>query len=293
MEGQCSEVTFRLRASQECLLKPKLAVSKDVLHALCQGSRFHESAPQSQISDKLLDLTPLSLFSSNESIRMLAQNLKKALAEQVEAMCMAAEIDSIVPIATNHGDAEIISFNGLSDNLDHIVLAFGHWKNHSYINVRIHSECLTGDVFSSKRCDCGPQLQECIQKFSQSAGLIVYLRQEGRGIGLRNKLRAYELQDLGFNTYEANNILGFDDDLRDFSVAAEMLSAIGVSSINLHSNNPKKVSGIESHGIKVLRTFTKTHICGENQRYLEAKVQFGGHDGLSCLRRQEAACDQS
>lgn len=200
---------------------------------------------------------------------------------------MRIEVDEKIKIQTKHGMADVISFRGLDD--EHVIFAFGDWQAHRIPPVRIHSECLTGDVFGSKRCDCGPQLDEAMRRFSQSGGLLIYLRQEGRGIGLLNKLRAYKLQDQGYDTYEANRQLGFKDDQRDFKEAAEMLKALGIEQVQLLSNNPRKAKGLESNGVRVShRLFTQTYVCEHNQKYLDAKSSLGGHDGLQLSLSKEA-----
>lgn len=192
---------------------------------------------------------------------------------------MKPHLDECVAIPTEYGPAEVLTFTNLDE--DHVIFAFGDWRKQAIPKVRIHSECLTGDVFGSKRCDCGPQLREAMKTFSSSNGLIVYLRQEGRGIGLLQKMKAYRLQDMGLDTYEANRQLGFADDLRDFRVAAEMLKALGIEQVQLLSNNPRKARHLEEHGIKIRhRHFTQTYLCSSNRRYLEAKATLGGHDGL-------------
>ncbi len=194
---------------------------------------------------------------------------------------MSTTVDENIRIQTRHGLAEVISFRGLEDGKEHVVFAFGDWRLNRVPPVRIHSECLTGDVFGSQRCDCGPQLDEAMRRFSQASGLIIYLRQEGRGIGLMNKLKAYRLQDQGHDTYQANRLLGFADDLRDFKVAADMLKALSITQVRLLSNNPRKVKGLEKNGVAVHhRLFTQTYVCEHNRRYLDAKSQLGGHDGL-------------
>ena len=140
-------------------------------------------------------------------------------------------------------DAEIVSFHGLKTEKEHVAVIFKQADKTSDVPlVRMHSECLTGDVFHSSRCDCGEQLEETINRMGESGGIILYLRQEGRGIGLYNKIDAYRLQSQGMNTYEANNHLGFDDDLRDFTEAAQMLKALGVTKVRLVTNNPKTMS---------------------------------------------------
>ena len=174
---------------------------------------------------------------------------------------------------------EILSFNDLSPSAEHVALIFKKADStQSTPLVRMHSECLTGDVFHSSRCDCGEQLDETIEKMSQEGGILLYLRQEGRGIGLYNKLDAYELQSKGMNTYEANNHLGFDDDLRDFTDAANMLLALGVNSIKLITNNPKKVADLEKLGICITDVVgTKVYFKQGNENYLKAKALHGKH----------------
>lgn len=146
------------------------------------------------------------------------------------------------------------------------------------INVRIHSECMTGDVFASSRCDCGDQLSYAMQYVANHGGIIVYLRQEGRGIGLVNKMKAYNLQDEGYDTFEANVKLGFHQDARDFGVAADILRELGVSKINLLTNNPQKLSVLSAAGIEVIeRIPVEITPSASNQHYLQSKKQVMGH----------------
>lgn len=172
--------------------------------------------------------------------------------------------------------AEMVSFTGLGDGREHIALVFGRLGAEPL--VRVHSECLTGDVLGSQRCDCGPQLHESIARLDEHGGVLLYLRQEGRGIGLYAKLEAYALQDAGLDTYEANLALGFEADSRDYSVAAEMLAALGIGAIRLLTNNPDKVRQLVAHGIDVVRQVpTWVHLNDDNAAYLEAKVRVGAH----------------
>jgi GTP cyclohydrolase II len=144
--------------------------------------------------------------------------------------------------------------------------------------VRVHSECLTGDVFGSARCDCGPQLDEALRRVAADGGVVLYLRQEGRGIGLYNKLDAYLLQDDGLDTFEANRRIGRGADERDYTVATEMLSALGITRIRLLTNNPDKVSQLAAHGVTVVEPVrTEVHLTPENLRYLRAKAGVAGH----------------
>lgn len=182
-----------------------------------------------------------------------------------------------LPVAAN-ADAEIIAFRSDADATDHVALIIGKRDSTPPV-VRLHSECLTGDVLGSLKCDCGPQLHEALAQIAGAQwGILLYLRQEGRGIGLVNKLRAYALQDQGFDTVDANTRLGFAIDARDFSVAARMLQLLGVPSIKLLTNNPEKVAGIEAEGIRVaerlpLKILANPH----NAHYLATKRDRTGH----------------
>ncbi len=182
--------------------------------------------------------------------------------------------------AKSNIDAEILSFHGLKTDKEHVAIIFKQAdQTQDMPLVRMHSECLTGDVFHSSRCDCGEQLEETINRMGESGGIILYLRQEGRGIGLYNKIDAYRLQSQGMNTYEANNHLGFDDDLRDFTEAAQMLEALGVNKIRLVTNNPKKIRELSEYGIEIGEVVnTSAHIKDGNENYLKAKVSHGKHD---------------
>ncbi len=175
--------------------------------------------------------------------------------------------------------SEMVSFNALKSDKEHVALVFGQAdKNQKVPLVRIHSECLTGDVFHSSRCDCGEQLDEAINLMAAEGGVILYLRQEGRGIGLYNKIDAYKLQSEGMNTYQANNHLGFGDDLRDFTEAGQMLEALNITRLKLMTNNPIKVKALKDYGLRVEEEVnTSTHIKDGNEDYLKAKVDNAGH----------------
>lgn len=181
--------------------------------------------------------------------------------------------------ANSHIDAEMVSFHGLKTNKEHIAIIFKQVdQTQSIPLVRMHSECLTGDVFHSSRCDCGEQLEETINLMGDAGGIILYLRQEGRGIGLYNKIDAYRLQSQGMDTYEANHHLGFEDDLRDFEEAAQMLKALGVDKIRLVTNNPKKIRELSSFDITITEVFnTSVHQKDGNEAYLKAKASHGKH----------------
>jgi GTP cyclohydrolase II len=170
--------------------------------------------------------------------------------------------------------ASVITFSGLVDGREHLALALGDPAATPL--VRPHSECLTGDVFGSQRCDCGAQLRESVERIADAGGYLLYLRQEGRGIGLYDKLDAYALQDTGLDTYEANVALGHAEDERDYTVAAQMLRALGVSSVALLTNNPDKARQLTELGVTVAeRVPTRLHLSGSNAGYLSAKAHRG------------------
>ncbi|WP_406353424.1 GTP cyclohydrolase II [Streptomyces sp. NBC_00658] len=179
-----------------------------------------------------------------------------------------------VPLRFGDGysvDAELVTFHGLTDGLEHLAVVLGEPGANPL--VRLHSECLTGDVFGSARCDCGPQLREAVERIADRGGILLYLRQEGRGIGLYNKLDAYALQDQGLDTYAANAALGLPEDGRDYTAAAQMLQALGIDSLDLLSNNPDKAEQLRDLGIDVShRVPTGVFTTAHNVRYLRAKV---------------------
>jgi GTP cyclohydrolase II len=181
-------------------------------------------------------------------------------------------------------EAQLLSFDGLCDGREHVAIALGDRAVDDLTEagdvplVRVHSECLTGDVLGSQRCDCGPQLREAIERITEVGGYLLYLRQEGRGIGLYNKLDAYALQDAGLDTYEANLALGLPEDARDYTAAAQRLTALGITDLNLLTNNPDKAQQLRDLGLSVTRTVpTGVHTTPSNLRYLHAKVQHTHH----------------
>lgn len=174
-------------------------------------------------------------------------------------------------------DGTIYSFDGLCDSKEHIALRLGVPCTKAPL-VRIHSECLTGDAFGSARCDCGPQLAESLCRLHDDGGYLLYLRQEGRGIGLYQKIDAYRLQDDGHTTFSANRALGYADDDRDYTVAAEMLRALGIPRIRLLTNNPDKRRQLEALGILIVDVVpTGVFVSEHNWRYLDAKVRHADH----------------
>jgi GTP cyclohydrolase II len=174
--------------------------------------------------------------------------------------------------------ADVFTFTGLADGREHLALGLGAYDTAVPPLVRPHSECLTGDVFGSQRCDCGPQLREAAERIAESGGYLLYLRQEGRGIGLYAKLDAYALQDQGLDTYAANRALGHGDDERDYTAAAQMLAALGSPSIRLLSNNPDKARQLGALGVEIAEQVTTgVHLSEANLRYLRAKVAHTHH----------------
>ncbi|MEY9776617.1 GTP cyclohydrolase II RibA [Arthrobacter sp. MW3 TE3886] len=182
--------------------------------------------------------------------------------------------------------AEVLTFSGLADGKEHLLLALGEWEQalHGAAHggagplVRLHSECLTGDVFGSQRCDCGPQLREAVERIAAEGGFLLYLRQEGRGIGLYSKLDAYALQDGGLDTFAANLALGHGEDERDYTAAAQMLEAMGAGTLRLLSNNPDKAAQLTGLGLEISgQIATGVHASAANLRYLAAKRDHTGH----------------
>jgi GTP cyclohydrolase II len=195
-------------------------------------------------------------------------------------------VDLTIGVGDLEVPARVYTFTGLAPDEEHLVVALGPYRrpNGGVPLVRLHSECLTGDVFGSRRCDCGPQLGESLARIADHGGYLVYLRQEGRGIGLYAKLDAYRLQDHGLDTFEANRALGYVEDAREYQVAGEMLLALGVTRADLMTGNQQKARGLEAGGVVVRRTVpTVLHETTENVRYLHAKrargFRFAGDGG--------------
>ena len=182
-------------------------------------------------------------------------------------------------IPTKYGRFDLYVYESILDSYHHLALVKKQVSGKKNVLVRVHSQCLTGDVFGSLRCDCGSQLHKALQAIEKEGrGVLLYMRQEGRGIGLKNKIRAYELQDKGLDTVEANLALGFDPDLRDYGIGAQILVDMGLSTIKLLTNNPKKVVGLKGYGLEVVETINlEIAPTKENKRYLRAKRDKLGH----------------
>ena len=209
----------------------------------------------------------LKIISISDLIRHLRR--KRSLVKKIET----------IKLPTDELDFELHLYEGLFDNQTHLALTTGNYLDSESVLVRVHSECLTGDVFKSLRCDCGKQLNAAIEAISKNeSGVIVYLRQEGRGIGLKHKIKAYKLQEQGLDTVEANQELGFEPDLRDYGVGAQILKDLGANKLTVLTNNPKKLIGLEGHGLEIVSRAPIIIKAGkENEKYLDTKQKKLGH----------------
>ena len=182
-------------------------------------------------------------------------------------------------LPTRHGKFKAIAYKSFVDQGEHIALSMGEWEPDEPVLVRIHSECLTGDVFGSIRCDCGEQIELALDIIAkEGTGVFLYMRQEGRGIGLHNKIKAYSLQDTGLDTIEANQTLGFEPDLRHYGVGAQILQDLGISRLRLLTNNPRKVAGLSGFDLEIVdRVPVEAPVNDENRRYMTTKKARMGH----------------
>jgi GTP cyclohydrolase II len=223
---------------------------------------------------------------------ILKSEKHRTLAEQGEAP-ISVQIAGVAELPSRYGLFHVYAFYNNLDGKEHAALVRGDVEGAENVPVRVHSECLTGDAFGSLRCDCRDQLEAALEAIGKlDKGILLYMRQEGRGIGFANKIRAYGLQDHGYDTVEANHALGFRDDERDYRVTAHMLMALGVKSIRLMTNNPRKIEDLGRHGIHVHGRIP--HVMPPNQYnrfYLETKAAKSGH--LIDLKSKEHSREQS
>ncbi|WP_028610483.1 bifunctional 3,4-dihydroxy-2-butanone-4-phosphate synthase/GTP cyclohydrolase II [Paenibacillus harenae] len=221
-------------------------------------------------------LPDLNVFKQKHNLKLITiqelihyRNQKEKLVERA--------VD--VKLPTDFGTFRAIAYTNMVDNKEHVALVKGELDPESAILVRVHSECLTGDVFHSHRCDCGPQLEAALRQIDEAgSGVLLYMRQEGRGIGLINKLKAYELQEQGLDTVDANLKLGFPADLRDYGIGAQILKDLGIRKMRLLTNNPRKIKGLEGYGLEVVERVPIQMVANEdNKGYLRTKKSKLGH----------------
>jgi 3,4-dihydroxy 2-butanone 4-phosphate synthase / GTP cyclohydrolase II len=218
----------------------------------------------------------LLAFAKTHNLKVVA--IKHLIQYRMQTECMVRRV-ATAQMPTRYGDFIAIAYTNLVDDNIHVALVKGQFTSKDKVLVRVHSECLTGDVFGSIRCDCGDQLHRAMEMINKEGkGVILYMRQEGRGIGLPSKLQAYELQDKGLDTVEANLRLGFKPDLRDYGIGAQILVELGIKKMRLITNNPKKIIGLEGYNLDVVeRVPIETKPNAKNLRYLTTKKKKMGH----------------
>ena len=222
-------------------------------------------------------LDDLFLVAEKHNLKIISiEDLIKYRLEHESLVTEEVEVD----MPTKHGHFKLIAFSENSSGVTHFALKKGDWKEGDAVLTRVHSSCVTGDLLDSMRCDCGDQLAEALDKIeAEGQGLLLYMQQEGRGIGLLNKLKAYKLQEEGMDTYEANEKLGFKMDQRDYGIGAQILRKLNVSKLRLMSNNPAKRIGLIGHGLEIVENVNlEIESNCYNNNYLNTKKNKGGHE---------------
>ncbi len=218
----------------------------------------------------------LQIFAKEHGLKVIT--IKDLIAYRLKNECLVEQGEE-VDMPTEHGHFRLIPFRQRNNNLEHVALIKGSWEDNESILVRVHSSCMTGDIFGSMRCDCGEQLHQAMKMVEQEGkGVILYLNQEGRGIGLMAKIAAYKLQEQGFDTVDANVHLGYDSDERDYGVGAQILNLLGVKKMRLMTNNPVKRVGLEAYGLEITENVPiETVPTLYNEKYLRTKKERMGH----------------
>ena len=244
----------------------KIAGAKPV-GAICEI--MNEDGTMARVPElrKLADEKGLKLITIEDLIKYRRKH-EKLISREVE-----------INLPTSFGDFNTIAYTNVLDGREHLALVKGEINPHEPTLIRVHSECLTGDVFGSHRCDCGPQLEAALKQIEEEGkGVLLYMRQEGRGIGLLNKLKAYKLQEEGYDTVEANHKLGFPADLRDYGLGAQILEDVGVRKMRLLTNNPRKIKGLHGYELELVeRVPLKMESNDHNEKYLQTKRDKLGH----------------
>jgi 3,4-dihydroxy 2-butanone 4-phosphate synthase/GTP cyclohydrolase II len=219
------------------------------------------------------------LFEIAEKFKLKLITIKDLIAYRLKTESLV-EKGVKVNMPTKYGDFKLIPFRQISNGMEHVALIKGEWENDEPVLVRVHSSCITGDIFGSMRCECGEQLHKAMQLIEKEGkGVVVYMNQEGRGIGLMNKIKAYKLQEQGMDTVDANIHLGFNADERDYGVGAQILREIGVTKIRLMSNNPVKRIGLEAYGLSIIENVPLEVAPNQhNEFYMTTKKTRMGHD---------------